>query len=130
MKRGAEEEQQSWQPRQVQWPPNCAGKCHTRGSRTCQSTPVPDGREGEKEGGRAGPLRPPLHVVHFVCNSFSFRFYWLYVLLSLSFFFGFRKVAARFMSSATFAVLPPHPLPTPLLIFIFSVFVSLLNGCR
>lgn len=30
------------QPRQVQWPPNCAGKCHTRGSRTCQSTPVAD----------------------------------------------------------------------------------------
>lgn len=36
------------QPRQVQWPPNCAGKCHTRGNRTCQSTPVPDGRERER----------------------------------------------------------------------------------
>lgn len=47
-----------------------------------------------------------------------------------SFFFGFRKVAARFMSSATFADHKPNatPLPTPLLIFIFSVFVSLLNG--
>lgn len=142
------------QPRQVQWPPNCAGKCHTRGSRTCQSTPVADvaardggevsvsrefrGRAGE--GSAAGPLRPLHAVVHFVCNSFSFRFCCFFIPFSLSLFFSvFGKLfylpsaaPVRFMSSATFAALPlptPSPTHTSLLIFIFCVFVTLLNGC-
>lgn len=140
------------QPRQVQWPPNCAGKCHTRGSRTCQSTPVADvaardggevsvsrelrGRAGE--GSAAGPLRPLHAVVHFVCNSFSFRFCCFFIPFSL-FFFGFRKVVLFAISSTSSfyelcnfcSTATPHPLllHTSLLIFIFCVFVTLLNGC-
>lgn len=122
------------QPRQVQWPPNCAGKCHTRGSRTCQSTPVADvaardggevsvsrelrGRAGE--GSAAGPLRPLHAVVHFVCNSFSFRFCCFFIPFSLSlFFFGFRKVVLFAISSTSSfyelcnfcSTATPHPLP-------------------